>query len=97
MSYFLQMQGLGLVSVIGEMMAGSSGSGLSGPGILIAILAGILAFIPIVRRLHDLDRSGWWALFAFVPLVNFIFGLYLLFKRGTEGPNRYGADPLSGR
>ena len=34
------------------------------------------------RRLHDIDKSGWWML---VPLYN----IYLFFQRGKEGPNRF--------
>ena len=47
-----------------------------------------------VRRLHDLQKSGWWMLLLLVPLVNLFFALYLLFFKGTEGPNEYGEDPL---
>lgn len=47
-----------------------------------------------VRRLHDLDLSGWWMLLMLVPLVNFFFALYMLFFKGTDGPNQYGEDPL---
>ncbi len=47
-----------------------------------------------VRRLHDLDKCGWWMLLLIVPLVNLFFCLYLLFFKGTEGPNEYGDDPL---
>lgn len=44
-----------------------------------------------VRRLHDLDRSGWFYLISFIPYVNFIYGIYLLFFKGTPGVNRFGA------
>lgn len=47
-----------------------------------------------VRRLHDLDKGGWWMLLLFVPLVNILFYIYILFFKGTEGPNQYGEDPL---
>jgi uncharacterized membrane protein YhaH (DUF805 family) len=46
-----------------------------------------------VKRLHDLDKSGWYCLLLFVPLVNILLGLMLLFKRGSQGANTYGADP----
>lgn len=45
-----------------------------------------------VRRLHDLDKSGWFLLLAFIPLVN-IWLIVLLASEGTRGPNQYGADP----
>ncbi|HEX7038854.1 MAG TPA: DUF805 domain-containing protein [Trueperaceae bacterium] len=43
-----------------------------------------------VRRLHDLDKSGWWYLLSFVPLANVVLGLILLFGPGTPGANRFG-------
>ena len=43
-----------------------------------------------VRRLHDLNQSGWWLL-----IFVFIWGSF--FWKGTEGPNRFGLDPLAGR
>lgn len=43
-----------------------------------------------VRRLHDCDTSGWWALLLLVPLVNIVFGFALWFIPGTRGPNRFG-------
>ncbi|MBR2507800.1 MAG: DUF805 domain-containing protein, partial [Bacilli bacterium] len=48
----------------------------------------------IVRRCHDLDKSGYWGLLVLIPIVNFFFLLYLLFAKGTEGWNQYGRDPL---
>ena len=47
-----------------------------------------------IRRLHDTDRSGWWLLIGFVPLVNFYVLYLLLFKKGSVGANRFGADPM---
>ncbi len=49
-----------------------------------------------VRRMHDLDKSGWWILVAFIPLLGFILIIYWFVQRGSEGPNRFGADPLAG-
>ena len=48
----------------------------------------------IVRRCHDLNKSGYWGLLVLVPIVNFFFLLYLLFAKGTDGWNQYGPDPL---
>jgi len=49
-----------------------------------------------IRRLHDIDMSGWLALLLFIPLVGSGFALYLCFAKGTEGENRFGDDPLGG-
>ena len=43
-----------------------------------------------VRRLHDTDRTGWWYLIAFVPLIGFIVLIVFWVQRGTEGRNRFG-------
>jgi uncharacterized membrane protein YhaH (DUF805 family) len=47
-----------------------------------------------VRRLHDIDRTGWWILISFVPLVGFILLVVWWATKGTDGPNRFGPDPL---
>lgn len=44
-----------------------------------------------IRRLHDTDRSGWWLLITFVPLVGGIILLVLMVLPGTEGDNQFGA------
>lgn len=43
-----------------------------------------------ILRFHDLDRSGWWAVTIFVPLVQFVAIFLLCFWPGTPGPNRFG-------
>ena len=62
-------------------------------------LTSLLLFLPglavSIRRLHDIDRTGWWWLIAFT-----VIGIILLLiwgcTRGTAGANRYGPDPLAG-
>ncbi len=49
----------------------------------------------IVRRLHDTDRTGWWYWLALVPLVGIIILIVWWASKGTDGPNRFGADPLN--
>jgi len=48
-----------------------------------------------VRRLHDLDRTGWWILIAFIPLIGIIVLLIWYTTKGTDGPNQFGPDPLA--
>jgi uncharacterized membrane protein YhaH (DUF805 family) len=59
-------------------------------------LAMLFLFLPglavAVRRLHDIDMSGWWVLISFIPLVG-LLTLFWLCQRGTEGPNRFGMGP----
>jgi uncharacterized membrane protein YhaH (DUF805 family) len=45
-------------------------------------------------RLHDRDRSGWAMLALVVPVLGALWLFWeLALRRGTPGPNRYGADP----
>ena len=54
-------------------------------------LATILPYIAVTaRRLHDVDRSGWWQLLIFVPVVGTYILLVWLCKPGTAGANRFG-------
>jgi uncharacterized membrane protein YhaH (DUF805 family) len=63
-------------------------------------LVGLALFLPglavSVRRLHDLDRSGWWILLGLIPLVGIIILIIWYCQRGTVGVNRFGPDPLGG-
>ena len=46
-----------------------------------------------VRRLHDIDKSGWMMLVGLIPLVGWIWLLNLFIKEGTPGSNEYGINP----
>lgn len=46
------------------------------------------------RRLHDLDKSGWWQLISLIPLIGGLYLFVLFCMRGTIGANRFGDDPL---
>jgi uncharacterized membrane protein YhaH (DUF805 family) len=48
------------------------------------------------RRLHDLDRTAWWLLIL-LTIIGAILLLVWDCMKGTDGPNRFGPDPLAGR
>ena len=48
-----------------------------------------------VRRLHDLNRSGWWYLLVLIPIIGPIVLIVWFIKRGTDGPNAYGQPVVS--
>jgi uncharacterized membrane protein YhaH (DUF805 family) len=50
------------------------------------ILSLLFSFIQVVKRMHDVDKSGWY---FFVP----IYGSSFILKEGTIGENEYGEDP----
>jgi uncharacterized membrane protein YhaH (DUF805 family) len=66
--------------------------------ILFSAAIKLLLFIPIiavtVRRLHDTDKSGWYYLIVLIPFVGIFILMYFCTLKGTEGPNRFGPDPL---
>ena len=68
------------------------------PGLLGSVWS-LVNFVPGisvgVRRLHDTDRSGWWLLLVFVPIIGVLVLLYWFVSRGTQGTNRFGTDPLN--
>ena len=47
-----------------------------------------------VRRLHDTNRSGFFLLISFIPIIGSFILLFFLIPEGTKGKNRFGPDPL---
>ena len=45
----------------------------------------------ISRRLHDINRSGWWCLMCVTPLI-FILIIFLC-KKSDENENQFGPKP----
>ena len=69
----------------------NGGGGIVG---LIWIIATIVpALAVLVRRLHDTNRSGWWALIGFVPVVGTIVILVFTVSDSDQRENRYGSSP----
>jgi uncharacterized membrane protein YhaH (DUF805 family) len=71
-------------------------------GVVLAIVGavgGLAVTIPMIvvsiKRWHDRNKSGWWVLFAFVPVIGSIWVLVETgFLRGTTGANNFGVDPV---
>ena len=77
----------------------------------VAIVLVYANVINVIKRLHDVDMSAWWAvapavsallsvavlggiLSLMLVFINIFLWFYLIFKKGTEGENQYGPDPL---
>jgi uncharacterized membrane protein YhaH (DUF805 family) len=59
-------------------------------------LASLIPTLAIAaRRLHDIDKSGWWQLIVFIPIIGIIVLIIFFVKEGTVGANRFGEDPLA--
>lgn len=72
-----------------EDLAGLSAGGLIVIGILY-IACIYVSFVFTIRRLHDRNNTGWLSLLMLIPVINFIFMIYLFAAKGTEGVNDYG-------
>lgn len=87
-----------LFGVIGSIILGVFddvlGMKLLGP--LFSLATFLPAISAAVRRLHDLDKSGWWLLILLIPIVGTIIFIVWAATKGTTGDNRFGPDPLAG-
>lgn len=99
--YFALANGLisTLLVVIGVIIGSVFGDALTG-GIIGYVLFGLYALatlLPglgvVVRRLHDVGKSGWFYFVAFIPFIGGIWILILFCTEGNRGPNQYGPDP----
>lgn len=71
------------------------------PILLVPLIIYVLAvLVPgiavVVRRLHDIGKSGGWFFITFVPFIGGIWLLVLMCTAGNPGPNMYGPDPKAG-
>jgi uncharacterized membrane protein YhaH (DUF805 family) len=73
-----------LFAIVFAMLARFSGFALLYSAYSLAVL--IPGIAVAVRRMHDVDKSGW---FILIPIYNLI----LACTEGTQGPNRFGSDP----
>jgi uncharacterized membrane protein YhaH (DUF805 family) len=64
---------------------------------ILSTLYFLAVFIPsiscTVRRLHDMNKSGWWILISLIFIIGGVALLVMLAFEGTRGNNPYGPDP----
>jgi len=88
-----------ILSILGKAIGvlnvtiGTAGSEIN----ILSAIYGLALFIPglavLVRRLHDVGKSGWMALISLIPLIGTIWILVLIIRDGTPGDNEYGPNP----
>lgn len=64
------------------------------PFSIVSIVIGITCLAISVRRLHDLDMSGWWILLSLIPFVGLILIVFYCLP-SQHKTNKYGADPTA--
>ena len=61
------------------------------------VTIGITHLIPglgiVVRRLHDVGKSGWFYLIILIPLIGFIWIIVLFCTEGVKEDNKWGSNP----
>lgn len=59
----------------------------------------VVTFIPSmavgVRRMHDINRSGFWLLFLLLPLIGWLLIMIFAVLKGNDDDNDYGSPNLS--
>jgi uncharacterized membrane protein YhaH (DUF805 family) len=97
-TYWTVLMPINLVTIALSMFIRSNstdGAALIFSSILLVFLCWPLLALQC-KRWHDVNKSGWWSCIAVVPIIG---GLYALtqngFKKGTEGENQFGEDPLA--
>ena len=63
----------------------------TGLGLVVALILTLPSLAVTMRRLHDTDRSGWWLLLGFIPIVSLVLVVFMLLP-GTPGGNRFGVS-----
>tara|TARA_B100000768_G_scaffold172723_1_gene181259 strand:+ start:397 stop:786 length:390 start_codon:yes stop_codon:yes gene_type:complete len=63
----------------------------------IYLIAGIAHLIPglavVVRRLHDVGKSGWFYFIVLIPIIGILWMLILLCSDGKKEDNKWGRNP----
>jgi uncharacterized membrane protein YhaH (DUF805 family) len=91
--------------LVGLVAGISATAGGEGAGAIISMIVMGIGYIAIfifgvifmIRRLHDINWSGWFSILAFIPIVNIIITIPALFFRGTKGSNKFGPPRKRGR
>ncbi|MDI1254652.1 MAG: DUF805 domain-containing protein [Flavobacterium sp.] len=86
-----------LILVGVALTAATQSAGVGMVFFILYILYALLNVIPniavIVRRLHDVGKSGWYYFIILIPIIGSIWMLILLCTEGDSGQNEYGPDP----
>jgi len=101
----------GGLSALDPQSALSGGLAGAGVGLMLLIIIPVYVWVALtgiaytavaIRRLHDLNLTGWlylvYMILSFVPLLNFLVFIGFLIVMalpGTQGANKYGEDPTN--
>lgn len=70
---------------------------VSGVIVFLSLIVSLALLIPGiavgVRRMHDIGRTGWWLLIAFIPVLGPLVLIYFFIQPTQPGPNDWGPEP----
>ena len=89
--YFLANLIISIVfNIVDAVLGTGMGAGLGVIGFIYSLAVIVPGIAVGVRRLHDTDKSGWWMLLVFIPLVGIIVLIVFWATDAPPGPNKYG-------
>lgn len=101
--FFLWNAVFGLAASIVDRAAGlefDTGIAIGGEPVTVGVVWIVYSLVVLVpslaivsRRLHDVNRSGWWQLIGLIPIVGLVVVIVWLATQGMNGPNQFGPDP----
>jgi uncharacterized membrane protein YhaH (DUF805 family) len=91
--YWLTMICMNLLFLPANVSGDNMSEGVAVFTLLIFIPAVWILLANVVKRCHDLGKSGFFGLLMLIPLVNIIIGIYLAFFQGDLDDNEYGPSP----
>ena len=64
---------------------------------VLSLIYSVAIIIPsiavLVRRYHDIGKSGWYYFILLIPIIGFVLWLIWMCTDSTPGPNQYGPNP----
>lgn len=78
-----------IVQVVLEMAFFRASHGYRSADRALTAIGTLLTVALTVRRLHDSNRTGWWWLIGWVPVIGWLVLLIFVLLPGTRGPNRF--------
>ena len=80
-----------IISIVLAVIDGLLGTGILGTLYALAVL--IPGIAVTIRRLHDINRNGWWILIGLIPVLGAIVLLVFAVLDSTPGENQFGPNP----
>jgi uncharacterized membrane protein YhaH (DUF805 family) len=78
-----------IVQTVLETIVSTASHGVRSADEALSVVATLLTLTLTIRRLHDSNRTGWWWLIGWVPVIGWLVLLVFALLPGTRGPNRF--------